>query len=76
MLAQGEKQIYGSQIGMDGKTNEYILSPMIGPDNVDKRREEVGLMLLAEYLNHFDLNWDVEKFKKRMEEYESTRIKK
>ena len=76
LLAQEEKQIYGSQLGIDMKTNEYLLSPMIDPDNVDKRREEVGLMPLAEYLNHFDLIWDIEKFKKRMEEYDSTRTKK
>ena len=76
LLAQGEKQIYGSQIGIDMKTNEYLLSPMIDPDNVDKRREEVGLIPLAEYLNHFDLIWNIEKFKKRMEEYDSTRAKK
>lgn len=56
-------------------TNEYILSPMIDPDNVDKRREEVGLMPLAEYLNHFDLIWDIEKFKMRMEEYGSANTK-
>jgi hypothetical protein len=75
LLAQGEKQIYGSQIGIDMITNEYILSPMIDPDNVDKRREEVGLMPLAEYLNHFDLIWDIEKFKMRMEEYGSANTK-
>ncbi len=76
LLAQGEKQIYGSQIGTDMITNEYILSPMIDPDNVDKRIEEIGLMPLAEYLNHFDLVWDIEKFKKRMKEYDLTRTKK
>lgn len=76
LLAQGEKQIYGSQLGVDMKTNEYLLSPMIDPDNVDKRREEVGLMPLAEYLNHFELIWDVEKFKKRMEEYDLEKNKR
>jgi hypothetical protein len=76
LLAQGQKQIYGSQIGIDMKTNEYLLSPMIDPDNVDKRRAEVGLMPLSEYLKYWDLTWDVEKFKKRMEEYDLEKNKK
>lgn len=76
LLAQGQKQIYGSQIGIDIKTNEYSLSPMIDPDNVDKRRAEVGLMPLSEYLKYWDLTWDVEKFKKRMEEFDLEKNKK
>ncbi len=76
LLAQGEKQIYGSQLEMDFKTKEYVLSPMIDPDNVDKRRDEVGLKTLAEYLQYWDLTWDVEKFKKRMEEYDLEKNKK
>jgi hypothetical protein len=76
LLAQGQKQIYGSQIGIDMKTNEYLLSPMIDPDNVDKRRAEVGLMPLSEYLKYWDLTWDVEKFKKRMEEFDLEKNKK
>jgi hypothetical protein len=70
LIFQGEKQIYGSQIEMDYKTKEYILSPMIDPDNVDQRRAEVGLKPIAEYLKIFNIAWDVEKFKMRMEEYE------
>lgn len=71
LLAQGEKQVYGSQLEMDYKTNLYVLSPMIDPDNVDKRRAEAGLKPIAEYLKFWDLTWDVEKFKKRMEEYDA-----
>ena len=74
-LGEGEKQIYGSQLEMDYKTNLYILSPMIDPDNVDKRRAEVGLKPIAEYLKFFDLTWDVETFKKRMEEYDAEKNK-
>ena len=74
-LGEGKKQIYGSQLEMDYTTNLYILSPMIDPDNVDKRRAEVGLKPIAEYLNFFGLTWDVEKFKKRMEEYDAEKNK-
>jgi hypothetical protein len=74
-LGEGKKQIYGSQLEMDYTTNLYILSPMIDPDNVDKRRAEVGLKPIAEYLNFFGLTWDVEKFKKSMEEYDAEKNK-
>jgi hypothetical protein len=73
LLAQGEKQIYGSQLQMDSETNEWVLEPMIDPENVDKRRAEVGLKPLSEYLKYWDLTWDVEKFKKRMDLYDSER---
>jgi hypothetical protein len=61
---------------MDSKTKLYVLSPMIDPDNVDKRRAEVGLEPIAEYLKIFDVTWDVEKFKKRMEEYDAKKKSK
>ena len=51
LLAQGEKQIYGSQLQMDSETNQWVLEPMIDPDNVDKRRAEVGLKPLSEYIS-------------------------
>ena len=76
LLAQGEKQVYGSQLEMDNKTNLYVLSPMIDPDNVDKRRAEVQLQPISEYLKFWDLTWDVEKFKKRMEQYDAEKNNK
>jgi hypothetical protein len=74
-LGEGKKQIYGSQLEMDYKTNLYVLSPLIDPDNVDKRRAEVGLKSIAEYLKFWDLTWDVEKFKKSMEQYDAEKNK-
>lgn len=67
-LGNGEKQIYGSQIGMED-TISYI-APMIDPDNVDKRRAEVGLGPIAEYVKNWNLTWDVEAYKKQMAEWE------
>lgn len=67
-LREGRKQIYGSQIGMsDGK---YYVSPLEDPDNVDKRRAEVGLEPLANYLQYWDLKWDVTAYKKQLPEIE------
>lgn len=67
-LGNGEKQIYGSQIAMED-SGQYV-APMIDPDNVDKRRAEVGLGPIAEYLKNWDLTWDVEAYKKQMAEWE------
>lgn len=63
-LRNGKRQIYGSQIGRDNATKLYYVSPLEDPDNVDKRRAEVGLQPLADYVNHWQIKWDVEKYKK------------
>ena len=48
LLAEGKKQLYGSQYELvDGKLKSR---PIENEANVDKRRSEVGLMPLAEYL--------------------------
>ena len=74
-LRKGEKQIYGSQIGQDVKTGEYYVLPLIDPDNVDKRRAQVGLPSIQVYLNHYGLIWNVEEYKKKLSEYESKQQK-
>jgi hypothetical protein len=68
-LGRGEKQIYGSQIGQ-GEDGYYVL-PLIDPDNVDKRRAEVGLGTIQEYISKWGITWDVEEYKKRFPKYES-----
>ncbi len=35
----------------------------VDPENVDKRRAEVGLGPLSEYVGHWDMTWDIEKHK-------------
>jgi hypothetical protein len=48
LLAEGKKQIYGTQFTFsDGK---WQPRPLDEPDNVDKRRAEVGLKSLADYV--------------------------
>jgi hypothetical protein len=63
-LAQGKKQIYGSQISQDPVTHAYYVRPLEDPDNVDKRRAEVGLEPMAEYVSRWEIKWDVEQYKK------------
>jgi hypothetical protein len=69
-LRQGKKQIYGSQIGRNQETGEFYVSPLQDPDNVDKRRAEVGLLTLQEYVSYWNIVWDVEKYKKELPELE------
>jgi hypothetical protein len=72
-LGQGKKQIYGSQIGRNPETGEFYVSPLQDPENVDKRRAEVGLGTLQEYVSHWNMTWDVEKYKKELPEIENMR---
>ena len=63
-LGEGRRQTYGSQLRTNPKTGKNELSPLDDPDHVDQRRASVGLGLLADYLKHWDLTWDVEEYKK------------
>lgn len=69
-LGQGNRQIYGSQIGRDPETQIYFISPLEDPDNVDKRRAEVGLQSLADYASRWQITWDVEQYKKDLPQIE------
>lgn len=69
-LGLGKKQIYGSQISRDNN-GEYFVMDLDDPDNVNKRRKEVGLNSIEEYINHWQIKWDVKKYKKEMSEKES-----
>ena len=69
-LREGKKQIYGSQIGRNTKTNNFYVEPLEDPDNVDKRRSEVGLGTLSDYVKNWNINWNVEEYKKKLPEIE------
>ncbi len=65
-LGHGRRQIYGSQISRNTETLVYYVSPLEDPDHVDQRRAEVGLPPLAEYVNNWNIKWDVETYKKEL----------
>jgi hypothetical protein len=60
------KQLYGTQLYWDTRTNIYLLAPLEDPDHVDERRVGVGLRPLKDYLSDLGLTWDVEAYKKRL----------
>jgi hypothetical protein len=64
-LHEGRKQIYGSQIGRVPETGEYFIQALADPDNVDKRRAEVGLGKLADYAKQWNIQWDADAYKKK-----------
>lgn len=69
-LREGKKQIYGSQIGTNPTTKKQYVLPLEDPDNVDKRRTEVGLGTLADYVKNWNITWNAEQYKKDLPEIE------
>lgn len=70
-IRNGNKQIYGSQIGRNQETGKYYVYPLTDPDNVDKRRSEVGLEPLQNYTQRFGFNWDAEEHKQELAKKEN-----
>ena len=56
LIKRGSKQIYGSQIHCDSAGKNCWILPIEDEINVDKRRAEVGLQPLAEYVK----TWNIE----------------
>lgn len=70
-LREGNRQIYGSQIGTDHNTQMNYVLPLEDPRNVDLRRAEVGLGPLADYVIKWDIIWDVEEYIKLLPKIEA-----
>jgi hypothetical protein len=66
LLRQGKRQIYGSQVFIDGATGAQFVKPLDDPEHVDERRASVGLDSLSKYLSLWDMKWDVEEYKKQL----------
>lgn len=69
-IQEHEPQTYGTQLFFSPKANQYIVLPLKDPDNVDIRREKVGLGSMAEYLIRWNIVWDVAKYKEQLPEIE------
>ena len=74
---KGELQIYGGQMKYYPETKSFNVWPVYDPVNIDKRRAEIGLEPIAEFLkNRFDFEWNLEEQIKRSEEFERERLSK
>ena len=47
---EGKKQVYGSQLSYDSIQKVYFIDTVIDPENLDKRRAEMGLRPIKEYI--------------------------
>jgi len=74
-LGHGRKQTYGSQIGTNKETGENYVLPLEDPENVDKRRQELGLGNLEDYLKQWNIVWNAEEYKMKLPEIESIKKK-
>ena len=50
-------QKFGTQIDINSETGEYTLYDLEDPENVNKRRAEVGLGPIEKYLKLFNIEW-------------------
>lgn len=76
LIRNGKKQIYGSQIGTNPETKENYVMPLENPEEVDERRNAVGLGPLAVYVTNWNIKWDAVQYKKDLPKYEEIEKKK
>ncbi|MDQ1771610.1 hypothetical protein GQR60_19605 [Labilibaculum sp. A4] len=58
LVEEGKEQIYGTQLKFEENTR--VPQPIEDPQNVDKRRAEIGLEPLSVYLKErFDIDWQL-----------------
>ncbi|MDP1725659.1 MAG: hypothetical protein Q8M15_02665 [Bacteroidota bacterium] len=62
LVGKGKMQIYGTQPYHD--SSGYYVHPIEDVDNVDKRRAEMGLSPLADYLKNYHIVWNLVQYKK------------
>ncbi|MEJ6545436.1 MAG: hypothetical protein QNL89_03600 [Flavobacteriaceae bacterium] len=71
---RGELQIYGGQMKYYPETKQFNLWPVFEPENIDKRRTEIGLDSIAIFLkNRFNFEWNLEEQKKRTDKFKKNR---
>lgn len=75
-LRQGKRQLYGSQIGRDQETGKQYVLPLDDPMNVDKRRAEMGLGSLQDYVSRWNITWDPAAYLEMLPEIEEKQKKK
>lgn len=60
LMKKGEPQLYGSQVTVDKETEKKIPYKIKEPQYVNKRRREIGLGPIEEYLANWDIKWTIE----------------
>ena len=75
---KNELQTYGGQMKYYPETRSFNFWPIKDPENLEKRRAEMGLESISEFLKRkrVDLVWNLEEQIKRTEEFERERKKR
>jgi len=64
LVDEGKDQLYGSQVGYDDTSGESCVFSIADADNVDVRRQQVGLGPISNYLRPWGIVWDPKNYKK------------
>ncbi|OIQ30424.1 MAG: hypothetical protein BM564_03395 [Bacteroidetes bacterium MedPE-SWsnd-G2] len=73
---RGDLQIYGGQMKYYPETKSFNLWPVYDPENIDKRRAEIGLGPIDEFLKlRFDFEWNLEEQIERSKAFEAAKLK-
>lgn len=71
---KGELQIYGGQMKYYPESKSFNVWPVYDPINIDKRRAEIGLAPIAEFLkDRFDFEWNLAEQLERTKAFEQAR---
>lgn len=60
LMDEGKPQLYGTQVKTNSATEDFELYDLENPESVDQRRAEVGFGPLKEYLQRWDIDFNVE----------------
>lgn len=69
-IKQGKKQIYGSQVPLHPITGKPAVWSIRNPEQVDERRAKIGLPLMADYVDFWNLEWDLQEHIEMVNELE------
>ena len=61
LVQEGKEQIYGSQVHENPDTGEYELYPVEDEKNLNKRRSEIDLIPIEEYLKFMGIEYTAPK---------------
>lgn len=59
LMMDGKPQIYGSQISEDRENGGWKIYDLQNPETVDKRRAEIGMQPLSEYVRQWNIEFNV-----------------
>lgn len=75
-IKQGFKQRYGTQVPPSPITKKPMVWPIQNPEKVDELRKEIEFPPMSEYLEFWDIKWDMEEHKQYSKDLEEKGLMK